>query len=232
MTRILSLATAATACVLLSACSGLVREARMQLPPELSASGAETLGPVGAGRRGEFKLDGAPLRYERESSTWQLFDRALEFGSAPLRFEWQRASGPRRASCTARRHELQAGVLAVELRPFQLRCEWDGGEAGEGGRAQLSLSERRVRATLDQREGEYQQGQLRLQISSVHQYEGSTLPSQRPLGYVMRVEGRVVGALDLVGGTPRLWRPDRASAPAVTEAATALALLWEPGSER
>ncbi len=232
MKRFLSLAALATACLALGACSGLVREARMQLPPELSASASEALGPVGGGRRGEFKLDGAPLRYERESSTWQLFDRALEFGSAPLRFEWQRASGPRRASCTARRHELQAGVLAVELRPFQLRCEWEGGEGGEGGRAQLSLSERRVRATLDQREGEYQRGSQRLQISSVHQYEGSPLSSQRPLGYLMRVDGRVVGALDLVGGTPRLWRPDASSAPAVTEAATALALLWEPGSER
>jgi hypothetical protein len=43
-------------------------------------------------------------------------------------------------------------------------------------------------------------------------------------------QGTVVGSLDLSGAVPRLRRPDPATplGRAVTEAALALALVWEP----
>jgi hypothetical protein len=60
--------------------------------------------------------------------------------------------------------------------------------------------------------------------------QGSPLPLEQPIGYVMSHEGRPVGAIELNGSTPRLWRPALSDALAepVTLAALALALLWDP----
>jgi hypothetical protein len=80
------------------------------------------------------------------------------------------------------------------------------------------------------REGRYEGGGVTLLLRSVHQLEGSALPVAQAVGYELLQDGRVVGSVDLSRGVPRLRRPDPATplGRAVTEAALALALVWEP----
>lgn len=224
MTSSLRLAGLSALILSLAACGGLVREARMQSPADLSAGAVEVLGPPGAAQRGEFALDGGSLRFKRTStsSRWSLSGPSIEFGEAPLHIDWQRADGASQAECKAKRTEVQIGGVSAE-KPFRLHCQWDG------GRAQLNLAER-GEVGYERRDGDYQAGALRLQLRSVHQFEGSPLPSSKPLGYLMLLDGKPVGALDLAGHVPRLQRPDPKSETgrAVTEAALVLALLWDP----
>lgn len=210
----------------LSACGGLVREARMQQPAELPTGAVEVLGPPGAGQHGEFALDGGMLRFKRGStaSIWDLPLVTLSSGEAPLRIDWQRADGPSQAECLAKRSDFKIGGVHAE-KPLRLHCQWDG------DRAQLQLSEH-GEVGYERRDGDYQSGDLRLRLRSVHQFEGSPMPSRKAIGYLMLIDGKPVGALDLAGHVPRLLRPDPASPTgrAVTEAALVLALLWEPHS--
>ncbi|MDZ7651452.1 MAG: hypothetical protein U5L03_02215 [Burkholderiaceae bacterium] len=56
--------------------------------------------------------------------------------------------------------------------------------------------------------------------------QGSPLPLEQPIGYVMSHQGRPVGAIELNGSTPRLWRP--APTDALAEPVTLAALALAP----
>ena len=69
-----------------------------------------------------------------------------------------------------------------------------------------------------------------LELRSVHRVQGSPLPLEAPIGYVFLADGRAVGAVELNGLSPRVWRP-AVGLPlrdGVTHAALTLALLWDP----
>lgn len=214
--------TAAALAVLLAGC-GVVREARMAQPAALAAVPEETFGKPGWGRRGEFELAGQHVRYDRGADRLSLFD-ALSTGKAPLRYTWSTPAGDSQADCTARQTEVTAGPLALATKPWTLDCRWQGD-------ATLQIGEGRVQWGRQTREGRYQRGSLTLGLRSVHQLEGSALAVAGAVGYELTHAGQVVGSVDLSRGVPRLRRPDPATplGRAVTEAALALALVWEPG---
>ncbi|KQW51642.1 MULTISPECIES: hypothetical protein [unclassified Roseateles] len=207
----------------LSGC-GVVREARMAQPASLAAVKEESFGKPGWGRRGEFELAGQRVRYDRGADRLSLFD-TLTTGRAPLRFTWSTPAGDSEADCTARQTEVTAGVLALATKPWTLNCRWRGASD-----AVLQIGEGRVQWGQQTREGSYQRGALNLTLRSVHQLEGSALATAGAVGYEMLHGGQVVGSVDLSRGVPYLRRPDPGTAlgQAVTEAALALALVWEP----
>lgn len=203
---------------------GVVREARMAQPASLAAVAEESFGKPGWGRRGEFELAGQRVRYERGADRLSLFD-TLATGRAPLRYTWSGPAGDSEADCTARQTEVMAGVLAVATKPWTLNCRWRGASD-----ATLQIGEGRVQWGQATREGSYQRGDLTLALRSVHRLEGAAIATAAPVGYEMLHAGQVVGSVDLSRGVPRLRRPDPATplGRAVTEAALALALVWEP----
>lgn len=216
-------AMAAVGVVLLAGC-GVVREARMAQPASLAAVQEESFGKPGWGRSGEFALAGQRVRYERGADRLSLFD-TLATGRAPLRYTWAGPTGDREADCTARQTEVTASVLALATKPWTLNCRWRGASD-----ATLHIGEGRVQWGQQTREGRYQRGDLTLGLRSVHQLEGSAFATAAPVGYELLQGERVVGSVDLSRGVPRLRRPDPATplGQAVTEAALALALVWEP----
>lgn len=213
------------ALALLGAC-GSIREARMVVPASLAGTAEESFGKVGWGRKGDFMLGSQRVQYERGADRLSLFE-TFSYGRAPLRIQLAGSAGERRAECAARQGELSSGGLAAPTKPWTLSCDWKGGAEAD---ARLHIGEGRVQWAQQTRSGEYRRGDFLLSLRSVHQLEGSALATQQAVGYEILQQDRVVGSVDLSRGKPVLRRPDPATplGQAVTEAALALALVWEP----
>jgi hypothetical protein len=218
-----SFAAAIAAALLATACAGLP-PARLALPAELATTPAIELAGIPGTREGRFAFDQGEVRFDRGADRLSLFGAATGERST-LAFSWQPPGGAADpARCTARRSEL-GGSLAVTVSPWQLQCTWSG-----GARLTLAQSAGAGAATRGEREGRFEQPGLVLTLRSLHRVQGSPLPLADPAGYLLLHESRVVGAVELVGGAPRLWR--QAATPAQQQAigqvALALALLWDP----
>lgn len=212
----LALSLALTAC-------GTVREARMVVPPTLSSVQEVSFGRPGWGRKGEFILGAQRVRYERGADRLTLLD-ALTQGRATLSYTLSTSAGDSYADCSSRQTEVALGRGLTAAQPWALDCRWRGASD-----ASLQIAEQmRLGAAI--REGSYRRGDLTLGLRSVHRLEGSPLEQGAPVGYELLREGVVVGSLDLSRGVPHLRRPDPATplGQAVTEAALALALAWDP----
>jgi len=211
-------------------CAGIVQPAQMRLPPELAARAPEPLQGLGGGRQGRFSLGAEGGSFRRGLDRLVLMD-LLARERASSSFEWQRADGSAvQASCRGRQSTASVGVLSARVQPFALDCRFSGAL-----QASLSLAAPAGAAlgTRAERSGRFEsEGQV-LELRSVHEVQGSSLPLAAPIGYTLWQGGRPVGAIELNGGTPRLWRPAEGEAlqAPVTLAALALALLWDPAQQ-
>lgn len=224
------LAAGTLAMALLAGCVTL-RPAQIEMPAGLDAAAVESLpiGGIGGKARGTIALGDLSGHFERHASRLALLDATVTMDRAGSRFTLQRAGAePVSASCRARQDELRRGILSLPARPMAMGCEWQGG-------AKLALEAELLAAggTQDARKGRYEGGGVVLELRSVHRLQGTKLPTAQPVGYVMLHQGVPVGALSLAdSGQPLVWRP-RERTPlheAVTQAAVALALLWDPAS--
>ena len=113
--------------------------------------------------------------------------------------------------------------------PFTYSCRFlrDGLEIGT-----LTL-DRAPGAMIDIRTlrlGKVQVAGARLDLRSVHTFEGSKMPTEMQLGYLMATKDGDIGAAYLNGGTRRLVLPGAGNErEAALLASLALALLWDPG---
>jgi hypothetical protein len=215
----LLIATAAAGCASLPA-------AQMVLPEALAGAPMVPLTGLKAGRSGTFDLAGATGRFDRGADRLSLFsaltsDRvSASYTLAPDQ------PGRVAASCKARQVEGRVGLIAGPLRPYGVRCSYEGAFAGD-----LVLDEQRAAAGARlERVGRLQAGGATLEIRSVHRVQGSPLPLEAPIGYVFLSGGQPVGAVELNGTTPRVWRtgaPEPVQT-AMTHAALTLALIWDP----
>lgn len=216
---------------LLGACAA-IQPAQMRLPSELGARAPEALQGLGGGREGRFSLGGEGGSFRRGMDRLVLMD-VLARERASSSFEWRSADGHAavQARCRGRQSTLSAGVLSARVQPFALECRF-------GGALQASLNlaaPATALGTRAERNGRFEtaDGKVLLELRSVHEVQGSSLPLAVPIGYTLWQAGRPVGAIELNGGTLRLWRPadgDALQAP-VTLAALALALLWDPAQQ-
>jgi hypothetical protein len=202
------------------ACAGLP-VARMTLPEPLLSQPPLVLQGLGGGRSGEFRLAGERGRFERGADRLTVFD-TLAFDRVTARYSTETT----RAACRGRQTEGTLGVLSGSLRPFELQCEYEGSFVGT-----LTLKGSAGAAgTQQQRSGRLAAGGVVLDFTSVHRVQGSPLPLSFPAGYLLSIDGRPVGAVELTDTQARVWLP-AAPAPATaaaTHAALTLALLWDP----
>lgn len=218
--RLLPIVALLSGAFLLPACAGLP-VARMALPEPLAGKAALTLQGLGGGRSGEFMLGGEQGRFERGADRLTVFD-TLSFERVTARY----STASTRATCRGRQTEGSLGAISGQPRPFEVQCQYDGAFAGN-----LTLrGSSGAGGTQQQRRGRLAAGGQVVDFVSVHRVQGSPLPLPFPAGYVLTVEGRPVGAVELTDTRARVWLP-AGPAPltaAAMHAALTLALLWDP----
>ena len=217
----------AAAALTLSACASLPA-AQVALPAPLSAQTPELVEGIGVGRSGSFSLGAATGTFSRGRDRLELFD-IVNWDSAKTRYGLTFADGTRtEAACKGKAVEVTWRALAADARPFSFECEWRGARS-----AQLAVNAPALAVgTKAERSGRFAMNGLTLEVRSLHDVQGSPLPLEAPIGYLFSQGGRPVGAVELNGPVPRLWRPaagDPLHEP-VTLAALALALLWDPAN--
>lgn len=199
--------------------------ARMVQPPAVAGVAEEMFGKPAWGRQGELWLHGQKVRYQRGAERLALFEGLPAEAGTPLRFVWTGPAGESSAVCEGWTPAARVGARGAGARPWVLSCRW-----GSAPAAMLQIGEGPVRGGWVTREGAYRRGELTIGLRSAHAPTGSGTAAATPLGYEMLYLGEVVATLDLSGPLPSLRRPDPATplGRAVTEAALALALVWEP----
>jgi hypothetical protein len=211
----------------LSACAGLPA-AEVALPAPLAAQAPELVEGIGVGRDGSFALGAATGNFSRGRDRLELFE-IVNWDSAKTRYALTLADGKRtEAACKGKAVEVTWRVLAADAKPFSVECEWRGARS-----ARLAVNAPALAVgTKAERSGHFTMNGLTLEVQSLHGVRGSPLPLEAPIGYLFSQGGRPVGAVELNGAVPRLWRPaagDPLHEP-VTLAALALALLWDPAN--
>lgn len=209
-------------------CAG-IETARMALPAGLHGEPVPVAG-LGAGRSGSFSVGDERGSFQRGRDRLSLFD-VVSFDRATTRYELTLADGATtQAACLGKQTTLTVNVFTGQTRPFNLTCQWQGARSGQLTLAAPSA----IPGTRAERSGRYTAGDVTLELQSVHQVQGSRWSLEAPIGYSITHRGVPVGAVEINGTTPRLWRPP-AGAPLrepVTLAALALALLWDPAADQ
>ena len=217
----------AAAVLTLSACAGLPA-AQVALPSALAAQAPERIEGIGAGRAGSFTLGGASGTFSRGRDRLELFE-TVNWDSARTRYVLTLADGARtEAACKGKAVEVSWRVLAADARPFSFECEWRGART-----ARLAVDAPALAVGMKaERKGRFTMNGVSIEVRSLHDVQGSPLPLEAPIGYLFSQGGRPVGAIELNGPTPRLWRPAAGDAlhEPVALAALALALLWDPAN--
>lgn len=201
--------------------------AELALPAPLGDQPATRLQGLGGGREGRFHAAGLTVQYRRGADRLALLDALVQRDRAWTRATLRHDDGREgRLDCQGRQLALQLGVLAGAAQPWSLRCVLDGAVHGT---LQLQADSRQT-GPREARHGQWQGDGVTLAVRSLHEWVGAVLPSAAPAGYLLLEGERPVGAIELQGGSPRVWLP-AAAAPqreAALHALTALALLWDP----
>jgi hypothetical protein len=217
----------AAAALTLSACASLP-PAQVALPAPLPAQKPELVEGIGYGRNGSFTVGAESGTFKRGRDRLELFE-IVNWDSAKTRYALTLADGARtEAACKGKAVEVTWRVLAADARPFSFECEWRGARS-----AQLAVNAPGLAVGMKaERSGRFTMNGLTLEVQSLHNVQGSPLPLEAPIGYLFSQGGKPVGAIELNGATPRLWRPAAADPlhEPVTLAALALALLWDPAN--
>ncbi|MCA1246749.1 hypothetical protein [Massilia sp. MS-15] len=227
MLRISFLALFAASAIVLTGCA-VLPAAEMRLPPSIAAERVETVQGLGGWRNGSFSLSPETGTFSRGRDRVELFS-VVNWSSASTRYSLVLADGSRtEAACSGKLVEVTWKAMAASAKPFSFDCEWRGARS-----AQLKMNAPVVSLTMKaERSGQFVMGGTTLEVQSVHEVRGSSLPLEAPIGYVFKHDGKAVGAIELNGMPPRLWRPASGNAlrEPVTLAALALALLWDPAT--
>jgi len=232
-------------CRILVACASLAvlplaaqRAARMALPADLEAR-VERVSADGFGGRNEgtYTLGEHSGEFTRIESRWAIADPLVAQNRGRSSFT---LSGPGfdalvAASCEMSRTSVAVGVVTFDPDKMTYQCTLDGGAESPllvlGEPKPANLRERMV-ARSDRR-GEAKLDDITVGVRSVHNYAGSRFQAPMPVGYLLEVEGRAVGAVELTDVDPAVYLPTAEPAAvrsAVMVAALALAVLRDPAT--
>ncbi len=227
MVRTLVLVSAVALTLTLAACASLPA-AQVALPAPLATQAPEPVDGIGMGRNGGFTVGNASGTFNRGRDRLELFE-VVNWDSAKTRYALTFPDGARTdAACKGKAVEVTWRVLAANAKPFSFECEWRGAR-----QAVLAVNAPMLAVGMKaERNGRFSMNGVSLDVQSLHNVQGSPLPLEAPIGYLFSHNGRPVGAIELNGLTPRLWRPAASDAlhEPVTLAALALALLWDPAN--
>lgn len=234
-------------CRVLVACASLAalplplaaqRAARMELPAELEAR-VERVSAEGFGGRNEgtYTLGEHAGEFTRIESRWAIADPLVAQNRGRSSFT---LSGPGfdalvAASCEMSRTSVTVGVVTFDPDKMTYQCTLNGG--GESpllvlGEPKPANLRERMLARSDRR-GEAKFDAVTLGVRSVHTYDGSRLQAPMPVGYLLEVEGRAVGAVELTDVDPAVYfstEEPAAVRSAVMVTALALAVLRDPAT--
>ena len=222
-------AAAALLTALLAGCA-TIRPAQLALPDGLEGITAEPIQGIGGWQSGRFSIGRSAGRYERSASRLSVFD-VVQQDRAAVRYTLD--DDGMQGQCKLRGNTVTAGIAQLAVKPTAFDCDFARGDGTAAARLELrAVTTAGMSAgagTRDERQGRLSAGPVALEVRSIHRVQGSPLPLAAPVGYEFLQDGRAVAALELTGTTPRLWRPaDGPLREPVTQAALALALLWDP----
>jgi len=214
------------------------REARMALPDDLAAR-VERLTAQGFGGRneGDYRLGDLAGEFTRIESRWAVADPlyAQNRGRSSFTLSGPGFDSPVAAACEMRRAAVTVGVITFDPDKMTYHCDLAGG----AGSPLLALGEpkpdnlrARVLARAERR-GEATFDGVTLGIRSVHGYAGSRVQAPMPVGYLLELDGRAVGALELTDVDPVVYLPTVESTgvrSTVIVTALALAVLRDPAN--
>lgn len=210
----------------------------MQLPDDL-ATRVERLSFDGFGGRNEGNYTLAELagEFTRIESRWAVADPLYAQNRGKSSFTLSGPGFPSSvaATCEMRRSSVTVGVVTFDPDKMSYHCDLASGSDAPLlvlGQPKPGDFKARVLARAERR-GEARFGGVTLEIQSVHRYDGSRLQSQVPVGYVLAIDGRAVGAVELTDVDPAVYLPVAEAADvreAVIVAALAVAVLRDPAS--
>jgi hypothetical protein len=222
-------AAAALLATLLAGCAA-IRPAQLALPAGLEGVAAEPIQGIDGWQSGRFRLGPSAGSYERSASRLSFLD-LVQQDRAAVRYTLD--GDGTRGLCKLRGNTVTPGIAQLAVKPTAFDCDFVRGDSTAATRLELrAVTTAGMSAgagTRDERQGRLSAGPVALEVRSIHRVQGSPLPLAAPVGYEFLQDGRAVAALELTGPTPRLWRPaDGPLREPVTQAALALALLWDP----
>jgi hypothetical protein len=212
----------------------------MKLPSDFVAT-AERL-PVegyGGANRGTFNVDAYGGEFTRIESRLAVFDPlyASNRGTASFTMRGPGIDGSANADCSFKQNVVTVKAVTFDPKKFAFVCELAGDALPLPGR--LTLGEpkpegfrQRVLA-FARRVGVAELGPSTIEIESVHEFSGSRIRSQTPVGYLLRQGELIIGALELTDVNPTimlardLTEPHRLS---TLMAAVAVSLLRDPAN--
>jgi hypothetical protein len=183
--------------------------AAMKLPPDFAAV-AERLPAKGYGgaNRGRFEIGDFHGEFTRIESRLAVFDPlyASNRGKSSFTLEGPGIDGPIGAECGFKQNVVTVGVVTLDAKKLAYVCEIVGGSGQSIG--SLTLGEPKPAGfkerllARERRLGEAQVDSIRIGIESVHEYDRSKLGSQTPVGYLLFLDSKIVGAIELTDANP------------------------------
>lgn len=218
------------AAITLPACA--IRPAEMARPAALQSAGATPIDGIGWGERGAFSVGGNAGEFSRSAQQLSFFSVFnMRDGGARFTIRGDDFGQGVDVSCTMREHTITIDV--VEFKPGPMAYGCDVRANGQLMPVRFEVQEAAPDFTnRQQRRGVVMIDGVALDIRSVHDIEGSFLPTSAPMGYVFERNGVAIGGVDLNNG-PLVYETAGAGPAdhrAVTLAAIALSVFWDPAA--
>lgn len=212
----------------------------MALPADLATTATrfEATG-FGGRNKGKYALGGFTGNFTRGESRLGIFDPLYVSNKGKSSFTVSNAAGEEilSSSCRMARKTVTIDVVTFDPKKMTYDCDFRAG--GEMAGARLVLGQPKAEgfkeklAAKDRRRGEAVIFDQHLLIESVHDYAGSRIGSQAPLGYLIESGGQVVAAVDLLDWNPIVFLPGNVAEDtrqAAMVVALALAVLRDPAN--
>jgi hypothetical protein len=181
--------------------------ARVDLPDELAAAERLRASGYGGKNRGHFSLGDYRGDFTRIESRFAVLDPlyAANRGKSSFTLEGPGIDGTIAAECKFKERVVTVGVLTFDAAKLAYVCDvTDGG----GALGSLTLGEPKASGFKERvlaharRSGVADVDGIQIRVESLHAYEGSRLSSQTPVGYLLSLDSRPVGALELTDTEP------------------------------
>lgn len=193
----------------------------------------------GGFNRGSYVLGEYSGEFSRSESRLSLFGSGFAANRGKSSFSLQGPAGSVGVSgaCEFKENVVEIGIVTFDPKKLAYECtitSEDGQHAGRltvGEPARKTLKERVL--AHDIRRGAAEIGGIRIEISSVHELEGSRFVSPAPVGYAFAIDSAIVGALELTDVNPTVLLAPVSEAEieiAMLSSALALAVLRDPAS--
>lgn len=236
----LFLAAASSLCSQIPGNAMAVETAIIRLPDDFAAEAlrVEFTG-FGGHNRGHYAGAGFTGEFTRSESRLGVFDPLFVASRARSSFTVEDLPGLAglSADCRAAQNVANVSIVTLDPKKFVYQCEYTGIAQARDWRLVVgrpkrdSLKEKLI--ARERRRGEARLLDQEILIESVHDYDGSPLTSQTPLGYLLESHGVVIAAVDLLDWNPKVHLRDgleESARLAAVVVALSLAVLRDPAN--